>query len=92
MIPRKQLIGYFGYCSSTWTSTSYRYSKNNLFCFSAHHDAKKIQCLVGGGNDTESQNGELILQASDCPDGITQCMKSGPKLGGEFTFDWLILI
>ena len=35
---------------------------------------------------------EFKLQALDCPDGITQCMKSGPKLGGEFIFDWLILI
>ena len=63
-------------------STAY-ISNQNCFCFSVLNDAK-IQCVVGGQKGTGSIR-EFKLQALDCPDGITQCMKAGPKLGGEFS-------
>ena len=42
---------------------------------------------MAGGQAFADSDEEFKLQEFDCPDGITQCKKVGPKLGGEFIFD-----
>ena len=81
----------FGYCSSTASRLAKLnkyplHFKQNLSCFPVHNDAKRFQCIVGG-NVGGIVDAEFKLQALDCPDGVTQCMKTGPNLGGEFIFD-----
>merc|ERR1711935_1104192 len=47
----------------------------------AYINAEKIQCKVGGGASAGSHDADLNLHAEDCEEGITQCMKTGLKLG-----------
>ena len=62
------------------------------FVFPAYINAENIQCKTGVGGINGSKDVKENLHFKECPEGITQCMKTGIKLDGEFSFDQLILI
>ena len=65
------------------------YSKQSLL-FPAYNNAENIKCKhgVGGSNGNHDVNANVEPPyTKDCDEGITQCMKTGIQLGGEFIFD-----
>jgi len=48
----------------------------------AHVNAVKIKCKIGVGLSLKSHDANAEVQSEDCDEGITQCMKTGLKLGG----------
>ena len=57
--------------------------------FTAYINAENIKCKhgVGGSNGNHDVDADFEPPyTKDCDEGITQCMKTGIKLGGEFIF------
>ena len=58
--------------------------------FPAYINAENLKCKhgVGGSNGNHDVNANVEpLYTKECDEGITQCMKTGIQLGGEFIFN-----